>query len=101
MRPVGTMTFLFTDIEGSTRLWQESADAMAAAPNSQKPGACTTRSARADTCNESPSSSGRGIEAMRFCLRPTPPLTSVTIVVENRGRRRTTITRSCNISPKT
>jgi predicted ATPase/class 3 adenylate cyclase len=26
--PVGTVTFLFTDIEGSTRLWEEHADAM-------------------------------------------------------------------------
>ena len=26
--PVGTVTFLFTDIEGSTRLWQEAADLM-------------------------------------------------------------------------
>ena len=26
--PAGTVTFLFTDIEGSTRLWQEDADAM-------------------------------------------------------------------------
>ena len=30
-RPAGTVTFLFTDIEGSTRLWQEAPDAMAAA----------------------------------------------------------------------
>jgi predicted ATPase/class 3 adenylate cyclase len=29
--PSGTVTFLFTDIEGSTRLWDESPDAMAAA----------------------------------------------------------------------
>jgi hypothetical protein len=26
--PTGTVTFLFTDLEGSTRLWQEHADAM-------------------------------------------------------------------------
>lgn len=26
--PTGTTTFLFTDIEGSTRLWEESGDAM-------------------------------------------------------------------------
>lgn len=30
-RPTGTVTFLFTDIEGSTRLWQERGDAMGAA----------------------------------------------------------------------
>src|SRR5262245_46396785 len=30
-RPSGTVTFLFTDIEGSTRLWQEDPDAMTAA----------------------------------------------------------------------
>ena len=30
-RPAGTVTFLFTDIEGSTRLWQEAPDAMASA----------------------------------------------------------------------
>ena len=29
--PSGTVTFLFTDIEGSTRLWEESPDAMRAA----------------------------------------------------------------------
>lgn len=28
MRPTGTITFLFTDIEGSTRLWQEQPEAM-------------------------------------------------------------------------
>ena len=27
--PTGTVTFLFTDIEGSTRLWQEKPEAMA------------------------------------------------------------------------
>ena len=26
--PTGTITFLFTDIEGSTRLWEEKAEAM-------------------------------------------------------------------------
>jgi class 3 adenylate cyclase len=30
-RPSGTATFLFTDVEGSTRLWQEDPDAMTAA----------------------------------------------------------------------
>src|SRR5215208_699123 len=30
-RPSGTITFLFTDIEGSTRRWQEHPEAMAAA----------------------------------------------------------------------
>ena len=30
-RPTGTVTFLFTDIEGSTRMWQESPDVMSAA----------------------------------------------------------------------
>ena len=30
-RPTGTVTFLFTDIEGSTRLWEERAPAMGAA----------------------------------------------------------------------
>jgi class 3 adenylate cyclase len=30
--PSGTVTFLFTYIEGSTRLWEEQADAMGAAP---------------------------------------------------------------------
>ena len=29
--PVGTVTFLFTDLEGSTRLWETDADAMRAA----------------------------------------------------------------------
>ena len=29
--PVGTVTFLFTDIEGSTKLWQQHPDAMDAA----------------------------------------------------------------------
>src|SRR3989337_403442 len=29
--PTGTVTFLFTDIEGSTRLWEEHAEAMRAA----------------------------------------------------------------------
>src|SRR5207247_3279421 len=27
-RPIGTITFLFTDIEGSTRLWEEHPDTM-------------------------------------------------------------------------
>src|SRR3954452_8667981 len=30
-RPTGTVTFLFTDIEGSTRLWETDPDAMDAA----------------------------------------------------------------------
>ena len=29
--PSGTVTFLFTDIEGSTRLWEQHPDAMRAA----------------------------------------------------------------------
>ena len=29
--PSGTVTFLFTDLEGSTRLWQDHPDAMKAA----------------------------------------------------------------------
>ncbi len=29
--PSGTVTFLFTDIEGSTRLWQEKPEAMSVA----------------------------------------------------------------------
>ena len=29
--PTGTVTFLFTDIEGSTKLWQEQPEAMKAA----------------------------------------------------------------------
>ena len=29
--PTGTVTFLFTDIEGSTRLWEQFPQAMAAA----------------------------------------------------------------------
>jgi class 3 adenylate cyclase len=29
--PTGTLTFLFTDIEGSTRLWEHDAQAMQAA----------------------------------------------------------------------
>jgi class 3 adenylate cyclase len=31
--PVGTATFLFTDIEGSTKLWQEHQDTMTGALN--------------------------------------------------------------------
>ena len=31
MPPTGTLTFLFTDIEGTTRLWQAAPDAMQAA----------------------------------------------------------------------
>ncbi len=31
MLPSGTVTFLFTDIEGSTRLWQEKPEAMSVA----------------------------------------------------------------------
>ena len=30
-RPTGTVTFLFTDIEGSTRRWEDDADAMRSA----------------------------------------------------------------------
>ena len=30
-RPTGTVTFLFTDIEGSTRMWDEEPDAMTGA----------------------------------------------------------------------
>ena len=30
-RPTGTVTFLFTDIEGSTRLWEQHPQAMAGA----------------------------------------------------------------------
>jgi class 3 adenylate cyclase len=30
--PTGTVTFLFTDIEGSTRLWQEYPQAMQTSP---------------------------------------------------------------------
>jgi hypothetical protein len=30
--PVGTMTFLFTDIEGLTRLWQDDIDAPGGGP---------------------------------------------------------------------
>ena len=30
-RPVGTVTFLFTDIEGSTQLWEQYRSAMAQA----------------------------------------------------------------------
>jgi class 3 adenylate cyclase len=29
--PTGTVTFLFTDIEGSTRLWEQQPEAMTAA----------------------------------------------------------------------
>ncbi len=32
-RPTGTVTFLFTDIEGSTQRWEDHADAMAVALN--------------------------------------------------------------------
>jgi class 3 adenylate cyclase len=30
--PTGTVTFLFTDIEGSTRLWEQHPEAMPPAP---------------------------------------------------------------------
>ena len=62
--PGGTLTFLFTDIEGSTRLWEQQPDAMRAALARQTP-SCATQSPR----TAARSSSGWGMP----CAWPSPP----------------------------